>query len=53
MVAGFLGSSTWLRMDAIGKVALNVIAVALLLLLGKRILNWLPGGQHPCPENQS
>ena len=38
MVAGFLGSSTWSRMDLIGKVALNVIAVVLLLLLGKSIL---------------
>jgi hypothetical protein len=39
MVAGFLGSSAWSRMDVIGKVALNVIAVALLLLLGKGILS--------------
>ena len=35
----FLGSSTWSRMDVIGKVAFNVIAVALLLLLGKNILS--------------
>ena len=39
MVAGFLGSSTWSRMDVIGKVTFNVIAVALLLLLGKNILS--------------
>jgi hypothetical protein len=38
MVAGFLGSGTWSRMDVIGKIALNVIAVALLLLLGRIIL---------------
>ncbi len=39
MVAGFLGSSTWSRMDLIAKVALDVIAAALLLLLRKRILS--------------
>jgi hypothetical protein len=39
MVAGFLGSNTWSRMDVIGKIALNVIAVVLLLLLGKSILS--------------
>jgi hypothetical protein len=38
MVAGFLGSSTWSRMDIIGKVVLNVIAVVLLLLLGRSIV---------------
>jgi len=38
MVAGFLGSSTWSRMDVIAKLVLNVIAVVLLLLLGRSIL---------------
>lgn len=38
MVAGFAGSSTWSRIDVIGKGAMNVIAVVLLLLLGRRIV---------------
>jgi hypothetical protein len=33
MLAGFLGSSTWLRMDFYGKIALNVIAVVGFLML--------------------
>jgi hypothetical protein len=37
MVAGFSGSSTWLRIDLIGKIAMNVIAAALLLKLGTSI----------------
>lgn len=36
MIASYLGSSTWLRMDLIGKIVFNVIAVAgFLLLLGR------------------
>lgn len=36
MVAGFSGSSHWLRIDLIGKIALNAVAVlGFLLLLGK------------------
>ena len=38
MLAGFMGSNTWSRIDLIAKVVLNVIAVVLLLLLGKSIL---------------
>jgi hypothetical protein len=38
MGAGFMGSNTWSRIDLIAKVVLNVIAVVLLLLLGKSIL---------------
>jgi len=37
MALGFLGSSSWLKMDVIGKVILNLIAVALLILLGRKI----------------
>jgi hypothetical protein len=39
MVAGFSGSSTWSRMDLIAKFVMNVIAVVLLLLLGRNILS--------------
>lgn len=39
MVAGFMGSNTWSRIDLIAKVVLNVIAVVLLLLLAKSILS--------------
>jgi hypothetical protein len=38
MVAGFAGGSSWSRIDVIGKGAMNVIAVVLLLLLGRRIV---------------
>jgi hypothetical protein len=38
MLAGFMGSNTWSRIDLIAKFVLNVIAVVLLLLLGKSIL---------------
>jgi hypothetical protein len=38
MVAGFMGSNTWSRIDVIAKVVMNVIAGVLLLLLGKSIL---------------
>jgi len=34
MIAGFLGSSTWPRIDVIGKSVLDIMAVVLLLLLG-------------------
>jgi hypothetical protein len=37
MALGFLGSSSRLKMDVIGKVILNLIAVALLILLGRKI----------------
>jgi hypothetical protein len=36
MVAGFMGSNTWSRIDLIAKVVLNVTAVVLLLLLKKK-----------------
>jgi len=39
MVAGFSGSSAWSRMDLIAKFIMNVIAVVLLLLLGRNILS--------------
>ena len=42
MVAGYSGSSSWLRMDLIAKVVMNVIAVALLLMLGKSTLSQTP-----------
>ncbi len=37
MVGGFAGSSTWPRIDLYGKAILNVIAVACLLALAKRL----------------
>jgi len=37
MAAGFSGSSSWPRIDMVGKVILNVIAVAGFLLLARRI----------------
>jgi hypothetical protein len=37
MVAGFGGSSVWPRMDLIGKGVMNVVAVALLAMLGMSI----------------
>jgi hypothetical protein len=37
MIAGFSGSSSWLRMDLIAKVILNLIAVVALLLLAIKI----------------
>lgn len=39
MVAGFGGSDSWSRLDYFAKVVMNIIAVVLLLLLGKTILN--------------
>jgi hypothetical protein len=35
MIAGFLGSSLWPKIDLIGKSVLDVIAVLLLLVLGR------------------
>jgi hypothetical protein len=35
MSAGFLGSSAWPRIDLVGKLILNIIAVALLIRLGR------------------
>ena len=37
MLAGFLGSSSWSRMDVIAKALLNVIAVMLMIALGRRM----------------
>ena len=37
MIAGFLGSSLWLKMDVIFKAALNVLAFAAMVLLAVRI----------------
>jgi hypothetical protein len=37
MLAGFLGSSYWPRMDVIAKALLNVIAVVLMIALGRRM----------------
>jgi hypothetical protein len=37
MIAGFLGSGTWSRMDLLAKAVLNVLTVAGLILLGQRI----------------
>ncbi len=37
MLGGFLGSSAWPRVDLIGKVILNVIAVVALLALARRL----------------
>jgi hypothetical protein len=37
MLAGFMGSSTWPRMDLIGKAVLNVLAVYCLIILANRI----------------
>ena len=37
MIAGFSGSSTWLRMDLVGKCVLDVLAVAGFALLARRI----------------
>ena len=37
MTAGFLGSSLWLKMDIIFKAVLNVLAVAGMLALVRRI----------------
>jgi len=37
MIAGFFGSSLWLRMDVVGKAVLNVIAIAGFLLLALKI----------------
>ena len=45
MVAGYSGSDSWLRIDLIAKVVMNVIAVALLLMLGKSTLSQIPTGQ--------
>jgi hypothetical protein len=49
MVAGFSGSGAWLRMDLIAKIVLNVIAVVLLLLLGRSILNRSQRSSHDKP----
>jgi hypothetical protein len=35
MIGGFIGSSSWLRIDLIGKVALDAIAIVLLIALGQ------------------
>jgi hypothetical protein len=48
MVAGFSGSSTWLRIDLIAKIVMNVIAAALLLWLGTRIAK-----RNPLPPSAS
>jgi hypothetical protein len=37
MTAGFLGSSLWLKMDVIFKLVLNVLAVAGMVELARRI----------------
>jgi hypothetical protein len=42
MIAGFLGSSLWPKIDLIGKTVLDVIAVLLLLALGRTHLRRVP-----------
>jgi hypothetical protein len=42
MIAGFLGSSLWPKIDLIGKSVLDVIAVLLLLALGRMHLRRVP-----------
>jgi hypothetical protein len=39
MAAGFSGSSAWPRMDIIAKFIFNLIAIVLLLLLGRKIID--------------
>ena len=47
MVAGFTGSNTWLRIDLLGKIVMNLIAVALLLSLGASIAKRTPVEPSP------
>jgi hypothetical protein len=37
MLAGFLGSGTWPAIDVVGKIVLNVIAIALIVWLGAHL----------------
>ena len=37
IIGGFIGSSSWLRIDLIGKVVLNAITIVLLIVLGQAI----------------
>lgn len=48
MTAGFLGSSLWPRMDVIGKLILNILAVVGMILLGRAIRHRVgPLSTHP------
>ena len=38
MIGGYIGSSSWLRIDLIGKSVLDAIAIALLVVLGQAVL---------------
>jgi hypothetical protein len=43
MIGGFAGSGSWLRIDLIGKIVLDVIAILLLIALGRSIQKRSPG----------
>jgi hypothetical protein len=44
MIGGFAGSSSWSQSDRIGKIVLDVIAVLLLLVLGRALEKRSPEG---------
>jgi hypothetical protein len=50
MLLGYLGSSLWPVVDLVGKIVLNAIAVALMMILGRNV--WQRTSRLPERDNR-